>query len=484
MFSINKKQYLLEFPGGELHNIFYKENSGICLSTFNGTWRAPSVIAPDALPDFSAVLDGSGSLHILYRSESGGLTLMTEKGGKRYSAAVHTGIQKSDHIRAPGLLATDDKIYILYVLELLGKKTLFCQSYEAGKDVAGPRALDRIKGGTVPYRSAKTEDGRIHVFYRSPGGSYGRPGYRTLDTGREEWGEFIPISMDPEDSDSSYCEILSVAADGHHSLHALLQKLSGQKCELVHMRLPGGPERLKKTLSSSPFSFGNSAILVLNDKLIVYWVRENKIFWSRSQDGGNSWTKPERYDFIDGPLACFQLLSAPAGRGGSAYLNELPGSFSENCRLAFIDELGYEKEESELMNNYKDSIIGTLKMLSRSIDELNKSINEINDKIKSLEAGSKLLSIEASNQSAKMNLAEAEFSRTREEFKKIRNEFYELKKAGPTGKESNAFRTAAVIEADDGTPGSAAASKKSVPLMPGTGFAHITPELLMGEREE
>lgn len=385
MYLIKKKQYIVKTSLGRLINIFYKPYAGLCAGgqNANGTWTLPEVILKNALPGFSVCLDGSDNLHMLCQDEKSNLLYMSCKNDSWSTQPVSGNISREVRDKYPQICILSGDIYFFYVIEALGKRTLFCQKYGSG-GLSAPKAVDYVGRLSKAYMVLNEADKYLHVFYMKPGEKRGTPGYRVLEAGREDWSGFTALN---DRSDISGEQLLSVSYDGHSNLHICMQRGDEHKFELVHLKTrQGGNDRSEAVLASSPYPFMDSSILSLKDRLVVYWTREDRIFYCVSTDNGNTWSKPEKYNFSENEIIHWvRFLTNYADDGMNTVCADIPANISEGFRPAFINDLCNRKEAPAEMEQNESIMLSKLNAVSSSVGEILKRLQSMDERLDKLE---------------------------------------------------------------------------------------------------
>lgn len=386
MYNITRRQYIFKMLSGQYLNIYYKPNTGLCCSklTSSGTWTSPSVILKDALPGFSACLDTSDNIHLLCQNEESNILYMSCTDGSWFSKPVSRSKRNDMYDKHPYICSLNNKIYIFYVIESSEKKLLVYQTYsEDGFTV--PKAIDYIRISTRAYTVLHDQNGAIFIFYATPGEKSDPLRYRILNADGYGWSDYFNINSG---MNLSRVHILSVAASQTGDFHLSLQKASVQKYEIIYLKIPACKQNQcsEVVLTSSPYNFLNSSLLVLGKKLIIYWVREDIIFYCMSADNGITWSKPEKYVSFDKQfLFCTRLYSNDSENNMDIISTDIPAIISTVYQPVFKNELKDKNVESLVIEDFETSFLSAMKILTIT-EEINETLSKTEQEVENSEA--------------------------------------------------------------------------------------------------
>ncbi|NLC68052.1 MAG: hypothetical protein GX754_04550, partial [Clostridiaceae bacterium] len=278
-------------------------------------------------------------------------------------------------------------------------KVLLTHQVLSNGTVENPKVVDYVYDSNVPCKAAQDKSGNIYVFYQSPGITSTQLGYRVLSRENKNWSAFTPIT-----SPGTKCDFPSVVVDNSNVMHVCFQRQvqdqgqdqeqeqrkvqdqgQGQYKLVYKQKTPGENQWSDETIiHSSPYPFDNSSVLVIDEKVIVYWVRMNTIFYSYSNNRGNTWSKPARYNFLTAQkLTWISYNTNVPYESGRIAIRDIPGSFTNGFKLAFYqDFLGNSPDSSA--DNLKIMVTDYFKYFKESIDTLNNEINTLSNENKIL----------------------------------------------------------------------------------------------------
>ena len=451
MYDFNQKHYIFKFSNGKVLNIFYREKFGIYMSALNqrNLWSEPAVLIRDCHSNFSACLDENDIVHLLYQDKYGNIleTLYTQNTIVGASPVLNSKNQSSYdkhlHIQRSGKTT-----YFFYVLRYSGKNLLTYQLKEDQGKVSSPRVIDFIEEDKIPYRLTLSTGGDFYILFNCSDNKHLGLGYKKYDSVRDQWSEFFPIK-----SLSYSAAILAAFVDSKSTLHLCSQETSGQQSKLVYLKI--GSEEAENTensvLSVSPTPFYNMSLIVLENKLLIYWVQDNDIFCCWSDDEGRTWSGKEKYSFHENNnLFCMVYCSNFDCISENLYFNELPGNFIEGYKLAFINDPSFKTDKESKKGAVNTEFSGHLKELSLKFDELKQTLSEMK---------------------VRTEILEAHYKRMNPEIEKLR-----MCKEPLVSNQNMQIPDVNKINED--------IDKSRIPVMPGAGFAHITPAYLKSLKDD
>jgi hypothetical protein len=183
-------------------------------------------------------------------------------------------------------------------------------------------------------------------------------------------------------------------------------------------------------MHTSAYSFNESSIVYLNDSIIVYWIRDDYIYYSLSKDGGATWSKPVRYNFAVGKqLICITYKSNDPYEKDRITVKDIPGSFINGVTFAFYQDA--TQAVSDLSpEELKNMIVDSLKMLKGSIDELKEQYSGISEEIQKINLEQEKQEKDLVKFSVKLGIIESEINQLKSvnsRLESYRNELQDYK---------------------------------------------------------
>lgn len=457
MFNIDRRVYIIRKASGGVYKICC--NSGIlaiCSLSREQTWFEPSLAAikctgsfwteetvlwRDAHPYFSAHIDERDNIHILCRNDSDNLVYIHIKDNMEREITV-ISCDSTDGIanRYPEVIGAGGKIVLCYMAGKYYDRQLVMHMQKDDGTLTEPQKIDGIAGGGRPFFAVADASLSPYLFYSRKDNENITAGYRKYIEKSDSWSDFNTACCLNEQN-----ELKSVVIDYRNNLYLVRQNgkngVYDTVCSVKSVNSDSWTDC--RIFQGSGFPLDNSSVLAVENRILIYWVKDNLISYCLSIDGGYSWEKPRSYDFKGiSPLYCISYKSNNRNEYADAGINLLPGKIADGFRLAFINEL-YPRPEKLLVEEMKTLLCCLVKKQShesfifrQSMDGLGRRLSDVETRLADIET--RFGSLE----------------------EKLRNEAE--KRKADIKKEAAADR------------------KKSdnAPLMPGTGFSNVTDEYL------
>ena len=250
-----------------------------------------------------------------------------------------------------------------------------------GDKVLTPRVIDYVTKSEYPYSVMLDKSNNLFVFYQSSDGKHLQLGCKKYNSSQDFWGDFTAITR--FDGDSEYPRTIM---DKNGVIHICYQRCARKQYELIYQQKI--PDRniwtSEYVIHSSAYPFKDSSILYLEDIVIIYWVRDNIIYYSFSKDSGNTWSRPSRYNFPAGrQLMCIQYKSNTPYDSAKISVREIPGAFINGIKFAFFEQ---SLETARLStHDLKDMVVDSIKHLKGSVEELEESDRALGNNISRIE---------------------------------------------------------------------------------------------------
>ena len=290
--------------------------------------------------------------------------------------------------------------------------------------ISSPRVIDYVSGSSLPCAIVYDGNENIYAFYQSYDGKFLQLGYKKYTSAQKHWSEFMPITKY-----AGNCEYPHAVIDENGIIHLCYQRRAPKFFELVYQQKE--PDKNLWTsevlVHSSVHSFENASILIDDGKIILYWVRDDIIYYNDSPRTGSGWGRPARHNFPSGgPLRCFGFKSnSPADRKADMPDSPpviLPGNLSNGLKLAFIGTGGPGGPSPAAAGNepagmpggdIRKLVIDTFRQIQGSVEELKEGLASAGDDIAKLNNAYDQLSKELSKYAIRMNILENRISRAK-----------------------------------------------------------------------
>lgn len=465
MFDSSKKHYVLQRSNGRMLHLYYKENTGIILRTPNRrSWYTnPVISAKNAGIEFAACLDNTDVVHIIYPNSSGSLYHGIQQGGRWETTVLPPPPQSGTLAAAPFALPHAHGIHIFFSLDTPVGRNLYYQSADTVEGHGKPILLGHPSSTVIPVLSAQNEKNDLYIFYNAQEKQQRSAGYRRLRPSAGLWEEFSNL---PEPLGGM--DLVTAAADTSGIVHVCCQRAVNGKQELVYARKAlSSTNRWEniKVLMSSDAKFHDISLLWTNHQLILYWVRENTVYYRASSNGGDTWSGEQVYSFPDREaLYCLSYISnLPEDRTGR-YLREIPGKISPGIKLSFAapDSSTQRSLQSADTDMVRQAVTEVLTQINDSIRELKQFMINTGDKLEYLNTRQQQLESDMEKINKMSGSINLDLARVKSDFEEIQNSKAPVK----------------VLPVSSQAPDPIPAQNNNTPLMPGSGFSSITPAYL------
>jgi hypothetical protein len=393
MYNFFNRHYIFRRSDGQMTDIYCDGRQNLCSRRLGGksSLPDPTVLAMNVHPYIYAEMDERDVYHVAFQDDEGNINYMYMDG--RWSGIIP--VLKS---RAPAaynkqlyIAPFKNSIYLFYVLHHDNSFLLAYQTVVKGK-AGTPKIVDYVSGSNIPCSIIYDQDENIYAFYQSYDGKYLQLGYKKMDTARKHWSDFISVTKF-----MGNCEYPHAIIDAEGTIHLCYQRRTQKQYELVYQQ-KGKDKNLwsgETVLHSSSYPFENASVVQAGDKITVYWIRDDVIFYTAGRPGGDGWSRPARYASQPGrQLQCICWKEQTAGRDPGRYDQAssaspapspgiYPGTLSNGVRLAFIDISAskavlrptqfepFAMEGGPYAGEMKDKVMESIKLLQENVNEIN-----------------------------------------------------------------------------------------------------------------
>lgn len=419
MYSNSQKQYIIKQSTGKVINIFHKENTGICMSVLGkkNMWLENMPVIKDALPNFALHTDEADNIHILCQDRHGNILYWIYNNSTWNVTPILNSKNPSPYNKHLDIAYINKSMYFFYLLEYSGNRLLSFQTQKSHENLSNPKVIDYVDTSKFPFKIAQDGNNIFYIFYCFVDEKYHQLGYKKFISAKEQWSEFVPLTSYQGES-----EILSVIIDSKKTIHVCWQKSTPAKFELIHSFKTIESDKWEENLLyTSNSAFYDSALVVIENRMIVYWVRENSIFFCTSMDNGLKWSKPDKYIFSENrQFYCMNYKSNFPNEYDDTFFRDIPGNFSGGYKLAFVNDFS-SRSDTLSPDELRVLIVSTLKTLSKNVDELKISNKDLSDKMDMLSLRQRQVELALEKAGVKTSLTDSELL-------KIKNEVESLKK--------------------------------------------------------
>ena len=486
MFNYLIRQYIFRQSNGDTWNFLCDSRQNLCYNTLTrrGIWSNAVVLHRNAYQYFYADMDKDDIFHLLFQDTNGNIYYSRLDGQSIKTVPVLNSKTPSVYNKQLFIAPFNNSIYFFYVLQHDNSFMLACQVLSNGK-LCNPKVIDYVSGSSLPCSLLYDKAQNVYAFYQSYDGKYLQLGYKKFAMAQKHWSDFTPVTKY-----AGNCEYPHAIIDDGGIIHLCYQRRGPKLFEMVYQQKT--PDKNLWTpeviIHSSIHSFENTSILQIGDKIIVYWVREDIIYYNTGSQGGNSWSKPSRLNSPTGrQLQCLGFKSnSPRDRtgiqigeqgGDDSQLSHTgngsqlppaiyPGSLSSGLKLAFypvdiigdVSQLdsGSQERFSASGDDIKTLMLNTFRQIQGSVDEVRANWSAARDELMTLSKAYGELAKELGKYTIRLNMLENRLEQTKKLSKRLdvlNSEVMEIKETGEPEKK--------IIPKHTGT---ASESKKSITI--------------------
>ncbi len=386
MYNFFSRQYIFRQSNGEMMGFYCDSKQNLCCSRLSGSssWTDTAVIGKNVHPYFYAELDEDNAYHLLYQDNNGNMNYINIDGPSRKTVPVLGSKTPSAYNKQLYIAPLENDVYLFYVLQHDNSFLLAYQTVSKSK-VGTPKIVDYVSGSNIPCSIIYDPNGFIYAFYQSYDGKYLQLGYKKLDSARKHWSDFTPVTKY-----MGNCEYPHAMIDTNGTIHLCYQRRTQKQFEIIYQQKVKDKNLWSEeaVIHSSIYPFENCSIIQAENKINIYWVRDDVIYYVSAQLSADTWSKPARYVSQPGrQLQCIcwkeQSGQGPNRQGAAASSPGIyPGTVSNGVRLAFhsspvskaspqFSQLELFNRESGASSDMRDAVMDSLKHLQENMNEIN-----------------------------------------------------------------------------------------------------------------
>lgn len=408
VYSVRKKQFIFKQTSGKVWSFFQDNKQSLCYSTLTkrNNWSEPVTVQRDLSHTFYVDMDYEDRFHILFQEKQGNIFYTLIDNGNINTIPVLNSKSPSVYDKHLSLIPVKKSIHVFFIINHDNEAILAHQSLAGGK-VSAPKVIDYVYKNDYPYSVVCDKSGNIYLFYQVSDGKYSQLGFKKYIASQKNWGEFTPVTMF-----NGNCEFPRTVIDSNDIIHICYQRQTDKYYELVYQqKLPDRNLWTGETvIHSSQYTFTDSSVGLVNNKIIVYWVRDDIIYFSNSTDNSISWSKPARYNFVTGrQLVNVKYKSNDPIENERIIVKDIPGNFINGFKLAFYQES--LNVNSLSADDLKNILLEGFKTLKGNVEELEESNIVLKESMTNLEIAQQNLNKELVKYSVRMSLLESELNR-------------------------------------------------------------------------
>lgn len=401
MFNFSKKQFVFKQASGSVWNFYFEQYQGICYCnlTKRNTWTEAISLQKNVLPSFFADMDTEDCFHLLYQDVKGNIFYTTLR-DTIHTLPILTNRTPSNQNRHLFLLPSKNSTQIFFVLPH-NNAYILAQQTVRDKKIGAPVVVDYLLYSQRPFTILKDRVETLYAFYHSSDGKYSQIGFKKLLPGNEKWSEYVQVSRH-----EGNCQYLSALIDSENIIHLSYQRSRDKQNELVYQQKV--PDRNLWTpeivIHTSSQSFENSSLVLINSTLILYWVREDIIFYSTSGDRGSTWSKPLRFNFQSAKqLLCIGYKTNFPSESEKIAGDTFAGSFVNGLKLAFYQDPSHTSLTTEELRSL---LVDGMRLLKGSVEDLKDKSTQARNDISLLEKSMESLQRDLVKYSLKLGMLE------------------------------------------------------------------------------
>lgn len=293
MFNLQNRLFVFRQPTGEVRSIFCDQRQNLCFNslTGRGLWSDAAVLHKNVYQSFYADIDQDEVYHILFQDNSGNIIYSRLDGQSLKSVPVLNSKTPTAYDKQLFIVPLKNQVYLFYVLQHENSFMLAYQLLANGK-LGTPKVVDYVSGSSVPCSIIYDNNENIYAFYQSYDGRYLQLGFKKFNVPQKHWSDFMPITKY-----QGNCEYPHTVIDSNGIIHLCYQRRTPKLFEMVYQRKDPDKNLWSPEIvvHSSVHSFEKASILQSEKRLVIFWVREDVIYYSESTTSGEGWSKPSRY---------------------------------------------------------------------------------------------------------------------------------------------------------------------------------------------
>lgn len=408
MYSINSLQHILTQSTGTVWNFYHDEKLGICYSTLSrkNSWNNPVSLYKNAHTAFYADIDQDDRFHLLFQDLKGNIIYGKLDSENFVTIPVLNSKVPAVYDKHFHIIPLKNNVFLFYVLQHESSPFIACQIIADGK-AENPKVIDYVTNSSQPCAVIKDKSSNFYAFYQSSDGKFLQLGYKKYSFELKRWSDFTPVTKY-----AGNCEFPKVICDNRDIIHMCYQRQNQRQYELVYQqKVPDKNLWSNEVIvHTSAHSFDNLSVLSVNDNIIVYWVREDTIFYNTGTQAGSSWSKPSRYSFPVGrQLVCLHYATNNIYEADKIAVHDIPGCFIGGLKMAFYQPQT-DSPENLTAEDLKNLILESLKLLKANVEELKDGEQAIRGELNKLGAAQQELGKELVKTNVKVDMLETQIS--------------------------------------------------------------------------
>ena len=407
MYSSDNIQFVFKQSSGKVWSFYHDERLGLCYSTLTkrSTWSEPRVIQKSLHRTFFIDMDYEDCFHIIFQDKQGNIFCYMIDNSNINTIPVLNSKSPSVYDKHLYLIPGKKSVHIFFIIEYNNHNILSHQTLAAGS-VSNPKVLDYVVKNPHPYSVVCDKSGNMYIVYHVSDGKYTQLGSKKYIASQKSWGEFTPITRY-----TGNCELPRTVIDSTDIIHICYQRQNDKLFELVYQQKM--PDRniwtSEVVINTSQYAFKDFSVVIVNKKALVYWVRDNSIYYSSTGDNDSSFGRPLRYNFFNGRhLANIIYKSNDPIENEKISVKNIPGNFINGYNLAFLYDSS--SNNSITADELRSMLLDGFKTLKGSVEDIQESNISLDNKFSELAQAQQNLNKELTKYSLRLSLLENELS--------------------------------------------------------------------------
>ncbi len=374
MYNQDKQQFLLKSSTDDVFNFFVDSSNNLCYSSLNKklVWSKPIVIKKQIHPCFYADIDSKDKIHIIFQNLDGDIFYTFINSRSIKTMQILKSKTSSSYNKYLRLIPSKDSVHFFYILH---HKNSMILSHQILKHttLSNPQIIASSSKNIYPYSVVSSDIGNIYLYYNFFDGKVFQLGYKIYSPFEAMWTKFSQITN--SNSDILLLDALIDSSDFIHILYK--EKINKNSYKFYYAKLVD--DKTKNVIPVIPAS--NPTLALLQKSLIIFGVKNNIIYFTRSDDSGLTWSNVEKCT-MNNDFFCVGF-----SKSNSSTVMKLPISFSNGYTIASFNNisLNLNNVSSISSNDFKTIVLESLNLLKNKFETLNQEVANLKLLYKKLE---------------------------------------------------------------------------------------------------
>ena len=382
MYNQNKQQFIFKLSNSASWNFFVDDKNNLCYSCLNAKkeWSKPTIIRKQTYPSFYSDIDKKDNFHILFQDLNGNIFYTFINANNRKTIQILKSKTTSCYNKYLRLVPLSDSIHFFYVLQHKNSSILSHQILK-NATLSSPQILASSTRNIYPYSVFSNSLENISLFYNFFDGEYFQLGYKTYSPFEGLWKKFSQIT-----SSNSNIYLGDAFIDSNNISHVVYQeKTSNNTHKLYYISIPNNNFK-KNFIHEQQHQFSNINLVYIKNSLIVFWVDNNNIYFTKSNDNISEWAKVAKY-LPDNEIFSVKFKSNLSKDNSFFVSNSIPATFYNGYTLSSFGDisLNYINSNSISTNEFKTIVLDSINLLKAKIEALDYSVLQLKSLHKTLD---------------------------------------------------------------------------------------------------